>query len=107
MKDPARRLKALPKAVDESLQLVEVGAPAGFKVGLAGLEVVDLEGSVAAGAELDRRLAERPLEAGVGERPPHTPAAVALGSTTSLPEAAPRLSPCPTPPSRRQPASEP
>ena len=89
MKDPARRLKALPKAVDESLQLVEVGAPAGFKVGLAGLEVVDLEGSVAAGAELDCRFAERPLEAGVGERLPHTLAEVAPGLASSLRETAP------------------
>src|SRR5207237_569322 len=64
MKDPAGRLKALPKAVDESLQLVEIGAAAGFEVRLAGLEVVDLEGTVAAVAELDGRFGRRLLEAG-------------------------------------------
>src|SRR5438270_13164328 len=95
MKDPARRLKALPKAVDESLQLVEVGAPAGFKVGLAGLEVVDLEGSVAAGAALYSPLRQRPLEAGVGERPPPPTPGGGPGPASSFRQTAPASPACP------------
>src|SRR5438270_12971607 len=95
MKDPARRLKALPKAVDESLQLVEVGAPAGFKVGLAGLEVVDLEGSVAAGAEADCRFGERPLEAGGCRGLPDTLGGGAAGGRTALRENAASCPPGP------------
>src|SRR5438105_13003433 len=103
MKDPARRLKALPKAVDESLQLVEVGAPAGFKVGLAGLEVVDLEGSVAAGAELGCRFAGRPAGGGGGGRPPATLAEGGPGLACSLRGAAPLSPDCRAEPARRGP----